>query len=390
VTKSFLPRYPTPPLPFSSVFKVVLICLGTLPPIAGCQPTSTKPDEPVANGSVVTPEKPPPTDPAELVAAIEASGGKLKKDAAGWVVEVDYRSTSLTDGDLPELHRLMGLQSLLLAETKITDASIARIAECAKLRSLDLRECAVSNAAMETLSGLKQLQVLKLASKGGGTTVDDAGMSAIGKMTQLRSLALDYLWISEEGLKQLKELKGLQELYLAQTLVGDEALPVIAGFVDLKRLRLARTQVTGEGLAALESLRKIEDIDLSECSQLTDAGMPSLGKLTTLKRLNLWRDQLSDEGVSHLAGLSNMEWLNLDNTQLTSSGAASLSGMKKLVFLHLGSTGLSNSGLSALEGLTALKDLKVTRTAVTEEGVAELQKKLPQTNIQLKYLDTEP
>ena len=61
-------------------------------------------------------------------------------------------------------------------------------------------------------------------------------------------------------------------------------------------------------------------------------------------------------------------------------------GMAKITFLHLGSTTITDAGLVHLEGLTTLKDLKVTRTAVTEEGVASLNKKLPTTEIQLKYL----
>ncbi|MBI2477943.1 MAG: hypothetical protein HYV60_04650, partial [Planctomycetia bacterium] len=48
-----------------------------------------------------------------------------------------------------------------------------------------------------------------------------------------------------------------------------------------------------------------------------------------------------------------------------------------------------DAGLPDLEGLTSLKDLKVTRTAVTEAGVAKLREKLPNTEIQLKYIEGE-
>jgi hypothetical protein len=72
---------------------------------------------------------------------------------------------------------------------------------------------------------------------------------------------------------------------------------------------------------------------------------------------------------------------------MTDEGLPHLVDMKKLKFLHLGSTAVSNQGLKYLEGLTALADLKVTRTAVTEEGVEQLQTKLPDTEIQLKYID---
>jgi hypothetical protein len=57
--------------------------------------------------------------------------------------------------------------------------------------------------------------------------------------------------------------------------------------------------------------------------------------------------------------------------------------------LHLGSTAISDAGLTHLEPLAALKDLKVTRTAVTADGVEQLKKSLPDTRIQLMYIEGE-
>ena len=90
-----------------------------------------------------------------------------------------------------------------------------------------------------------------------------------------------------------------------------------------------------------------------------------------------------------LAGLANLEWLNVDNTQLSDAGLQHFRMMNKLTFLHLGSTAVSDAGLPQLEGLASLKDLKVTRTAVTAAGVTKLQAKLPNTEIQLKYIEGE-
>jgi hypothetical protein len=63
--------------------------------------------------------------------------------------------------------------------------------------------------------------------------------------------------------------------------------------------------------------------------------------------------------------------------------------MKKLTFLHLGSTQITDAGLTHLEHLTSLKDLKVTRTGVTADGVARLQPNLPDTKIQLEYIEAQ-
>ena len=166
-------------------------------------------------------------------------------------------------------------------------------------------------------------------------------------------------------------------------------MDVIAGFPKLSKLRLAQTTVDAAGLEKLATLKNLTELDLSECSQIFDDAMPSLSKLTSLKKLNLWRLQLTDEGVKSLKPLTSMQWLNLDNTQLSNQGLPALSDMTELTFLHLGSTSITNDGLKHLEGLKNLKDLKVTRTAVTQEFVDELKKSLPNTEIQLEYIAGE-
>ncbi len=158
-------------------------------------------------------------------------------------------------------------------------------------------------------------------------------------------------------------------------------------FPKLKKLRISQTTVTAAGLAHLAEIPTLQELDISECVQLTDDGLAALAGMTQLTRLNLWRLPIGDEGAAHLAPLTNMQWLNVDNTMLTDAGLESLVGMKKLSFLHLGSTAISDAGVKHLAGLTALKDLKVTRTAVTEAGVEELKKSLPEATIQLLYIE---
>lgn len=279
---------------------------------------------------------------AEETAFVEKSGGKLKRNTSGSITEIDLRDCKLNNEQLTSLLRNLG-----------------------------------------------QLRALRLSGKNGATVVDDGAMDAVANCRQLRALALDDLWVSEQGLAKLSGLSSLSELYLANSLVDDAAAGELVKFSQLKKLRLAHTQLTDVGLAKLVAIKPLEDLDLSECVQLTDDGLRSVGEMQGMKKLNLWRVPISDAGVEHLAKLSNLEWLNLDNTKLTDAGLVHLSEMKKLEFLHLGSTSVSDSGMDQLKSLSGLKDLKVTRTAVTEAGVAALQSALPNVAIQLKYRESE-
>jgi len=325
-------------------------------------------------------------DDPSAVTALKELATSLKHDSDGYVVEVNFRKTTIDNSALVHLAGLWRLKSLLLNETAIDDAGLETIGKIGTLTNLDLRGCKVSNRGVAHLVRLTKLRALRFNGKNGATTVDDGGMESLGKLTSLVALPLDFLWVSEEGLAKLAGLKNLQELYLAGTLAGDEAMETLSQFPQLKRLRISQTSVTGMGLSHLVPLKKLVDLDLSENSQLDDRGLASLAEMKQLTKLNLWRVAMSDAGAAHLARLTNLRWLNLDNTQLTDEGLTHLSAMSQLTFLHLGSTAVSDDGLSQLVGLKKLKDLKITRTAVTEAGAAALQKKMPSTAIQLKYI----
>jgi hypothetical protein len=372
-----LVRQPASPKDISmNCFRTTLLLVITASLISGCKPTTA-------------PTAAPEPDDAGSVSALEEAGAKLKKDGDGLVIEVDFRGTTVGDSALEHLAGLRRVRSVLLNETGVTDAGMATVGKVATLQNVDLRGCTISNAGLEPLAALSELKALRLSGESGTTSVDDDGMKHVAKMKNLKALLLDFLWISEVGLEQLAGLDKLEELYLAKTLVGDDALATMSQFPRLKKLRISQCQFENEGLAHLAKVTTLEDLDLSENNSINDAGMPHLSGLKKLKRLNLWRTYVGDPGVENLAGLTAMEWLNLDNSQISDDCLKHLSGMSKLSFLHLGSTLVSDSGLPALEGLTSLKDLKVTRTAVTEEGVAALKKKLPNTEIQLRYIAGE-
>ena len=47
------------------------------------------------------------------------------------------------------------------------------------------------------------------------------------KLANLKVLAVDFLWVSEDGLREITGLKKLSELYMAETTIGDEAIAVM-------------------------------------------------------------------------------------------------------------------------------------------------------------------
>lgn len=324
----------------------------------GCARTPVAGNAPKKSGSSV-----PKDDPASIK-LLESLGAKLKKDGNGNVTSADFRGVEVSNDDLKSLQ---GLKSI---------------------RNLDLRDCAVTTAGIPAIEGLTSLKALRFSGKSGKTDVTDDAMSSIGKLTNLKVLALDFLKFAAgaDGLRQLSDLKNVEELYIGNTLVNDESLEVIAqNFPKLKKLRVAASQVSDEGAKHIAKLSNLEELDVSENSLLFDTGLEHLAGMKQLKKLNCYRLQILGEP---LAGLTNLEWLNVDNTNVDDFSLEYFKDMNKLTFLHLGSNaGITDEGLPQLSHLTNLKDLKVTRTGVTAGGVAELKKSLKDTAIQLQYIE---
>jgi len=330
-------------------------------------------------------------DAPAAVETLAGAGAILTRDADGLIVEVRFPvpgvSAEKNSAAIAALAGLTRVRSVVLAGSGATDSLLEKLGSLKTLRNLDLRDCPLTNAGLFHLVALSDLAALRLSGKSGATTIDDAGMEHIGKLTHLRALLLDYLWISEVGLRKLSELKQLEELTLAQTLVRDDAIAPIARFSKLRKLRLARTGITATGVEKLIELEHLEDLDLSEASQITDEALMHVGRLRGLKRLNLWRVPVGDRGIAHLAGLTKLEWLNLDDTATSDKGLAAIVGMKNLTFLHLGSTAVSDLGLEHLTGLKTLSDISLRRTAVSKEGSERLQKQLPKAKIRMNYIE---
>jgi hypothetical protein len=70
------------------------------------------------------------------------------------------------------------------------------------------------------------------------------------------------------------------------------------------------------------SLRKTPSPDPR--SRIDDVGLVPIGKLTSLKMLNLTDIGVSDDGLKRLAGLKNLTELRLERTLATESGIAVL------------------------------------------------------------------
>ena len=330
---------------------------------------------------------------ATAIKALQAAGAVVRTNEGGSVTDIDLHKLTLSPETLAFLPDLKSLRVLNLADSSFGDESLPVLEKVsATLTNLDLRGCPLTDKATTVIARFTALRALRFNGKNGQTSISDDGVKALAACSALKVLALDELtFVGTDGLSALSDLQDLEELYVGGTITDDHTCSVIAEFPKLKKLRLSRNQISDAALETLSKCPLLEDLDLSEDSLITNAGMAHLAKLTGLKKLNLWRVQVSDDGVLQLASLTRLEWLNLDNTKLSDAGLPALNNMNSLIFLHLGSTQITADGAPLLFHLTTLKDLRITRSAMgsSDAAVAELTKHLPNTTIQTEYVESE-
>ncbi len=143
--------------------------------------------------------------------------------------------------------------------------------------------------------------------------VDDSTLIHLKAFPKLRCLRLNETLVTDTGLKQLKQLELLEELYLSDHTTGD-------GLRQLASLKLTHLTIpphfTDDDLKCLGYFRSLEVLDLDE-SKVTDSGLEHLKGLRNLQYLDLSETGVSDAGLKHLKSLPNLQVLMVPWTRVT-------------------------------------------------------------------------
>lgn len=122
--------------------------------------------------------------------------------------------------------------------------------------------------------------------------------------------------------------------------------------------RLVGANLTDADLVHVTQLKNVVSIDLSG-TKITNAGLIHLKGLVTLRRLHLEKTEIGDEGIAHLTGLVNLEYLNLYSTKVTDKSLGHIAGLKNLKRLYLWQTKTTDAGADNLE--KKLPELEINR-----------------------------
>ncbi|HEY9733618.1 MAG TPA: protein kinase [Drouetiella sp.] len=274
------------------------------------------------------------------------------------ITRLSLRRTGVTDEGIFEFsHHAINKQLETLALTgcsRIGDTAVAAIGQHLKA----LKSLAISNLNFtdQAFAKLADLTLTRLFAE--GTSITDAGVSTLAKMTSLKELQLNY------------------------THTGDGAVEHLTGLSNLETLGLAGTLVTDKGTQSIAKLNQLKSLDLGY-TVITQQGLKNLARLKHLTKIGLYNTKLKDQDLKFLAKFPQLQSLNLANTRISDAGVDEIVKLKNLEFLDVGGTDITDAGLKKFAAISNLKQVILYDLSLTLDHIRALKNKQPQVQIKL-------
>lgn len=115
-------------------------------------------------------------------------------------------------------------------------------------------------------------------------------------------------------------LTNLQEIWLSN--IYDVDLSDICKFTELRKLSICDSNIPNDNLEEIDNLTRLEELVISNCSQLSEDVLEHISFVPSLKKLKFaepHRDIHSDEYVDPIDRLENLDMLNLSHSSIQDS-----------------------------------------------------------------------
>ncbi len=261
----------------------------------------------------------------------------------------------MTDRGIRHLQKLPHLQCLYLSGINLSEEAFTHFESIASLRELACDGCGLGDVFTNLVRSLRQLQAINLCS----SEISDRGVENLCQMRGLRELYIDDAILTEDetpiiskitddGLRSITNLTRLQAFSASWTAISDQTLRNLQSLTDLRVLRLAGTSVTDAGLTYLRPLTRLAKLDLLD-TKVNGSGLKTFGSSKVLKVLDVQGTEIDDEGLEAIGTFEHLEYLDLMGTQITDAGLIHLHNLKHLRFLCLlGCRDISVAAVAAL------------------------------------------
>lgn len=219
--------------------------------------------------------------------------------------------------------------TLSLHGPAVVDSTARQFKDFTALRVLEFIDTGITDNTIEELSGLENLETLRIiATTKEQHRINGTGLVGLRRMTKLRELDLSGATITNLGIAHLERVQSLEVVNIAGTRVSDRGLYVMRRLPKLRTLHVSLsptqgTNATGPGLVNLGDLEAIKEISLVGI-ELTKSSYDTFDRFPVIERMNLEGCSVSDAWVPRLAALKTLKYLNLKNNPISEAGLKAL------------------------------------------------------------------
>lgn len=192
---------------------------------------------------------------------------------------------------------------------KVTRAYISRgtvkaikaVAEAKQLRELIVSGGGsyprlIPARALAPIAGMSNLKELTLQGY-----VDDRGLAAISTLTGLETLRVDRgEQVTDEGFRHVGKLSNVRFLAIPSSRPTPAGIAALSGLKQMTYLELSVSLVDDAGVAAVLKLPAVSNLKLYAAPRVTDASVPALGAAKTLRSVALTGSGVTLAGVKKL------------------------------------------------------------------------------------------
>ncbi len=223
--------------------------------------------------------------------------------------------------------------------------------------NMDLNGSSVTDAGLKHLAKLTNLESIGLA----GTKVTNAGLSsATLDLLKLVSINLAGCTVTLPMMETLSKLETLEVLSLENAKVGDAELPPLANLARLKDLNLNYCPITDNGFRILGTLKNLEILKVANTG-INGSGMQFMKRKKTgagLRILDAKKTRFGEQGLQFLKGVETLEELDIGQAEVTDQTLAlQLKGVPHLMKMSLSFNNISDNGTQVLGTIKSLEEL---------------------------------
>ena len=262
---------------------------------------------------------------------------------------LDLADSTVSDASLARLASSPSLEFLGVSRTKVTAAGFKLLIK-APLKHLRAENLKLKDADLAVLAEFDQLEELTL----GDEALTGEGFRHFSGLNPLKKLSLQGVKLSLTGATQIGEMGSLITLTLREVTFDAAQFKTLCMRSRIESLIVIDSTIPEAGLAHLTANPSLQSLSL-EGVKVTGAGFKGSTPLSSVEHVFLNKTALDDAGVAHVVRtFPNATVLALNETEITDAGLKSIRKLSRLSSLQLGRTRVTLKGLTELESLAQL------------------------------------